>query len=317
MVLTKYDLLLNWITENAQNILVYAIHCDTAEKADDLIAMLYTMGFRWENDDLANKHFEEDGTVTTKWKSKGRQTCYSVTSTKIILYGSSSFYNSQGKIIIEYDDLFAEAENASQTIDSDELKQNFVDNVPDTDLVDNEVADASQVQVLQEKECPICHNFIQNDGSKFCMECGYEVPANFFITSASEKTEHIAEEQVLDDTINNEVENQTLSKAPKEVIDNNDSVANELTETQDSSFNNSEQTNDKKQKKNKKTIIQIVVIGVIVLLFMGVIFGVNMIKSNSDNDYGKFSGKWEVVTQTTAQQSEDQTEVLTEAHNNE
>lgn len=287
--MTKYDLLLNWITENAQDILVYAIHCDTAEKADDLIAMLYTMGFRWENDDLANKHFEEDGTVTTKWKSKGRQTCYSVTSTKIILYGSSSFYNSQGKIIIEYDDLFAEAENTSQTIDSNELKQNFVDNVPDTDLVDNEVADASQVQILQEKECPVCHNLIQNDGSKFCMECGYEVPANFFITSASKETESITEEQMFDDTINNDTE----------------------------------QTSDKEQKKDKKTIIQIVIIGIIVLLFMGVIFGVNMIKSNSDNDYGKFSGKWEVVTQTTTQQSESQTqpetqiEALTEAHDNE
>lgn len=309
-ILTKYELLQEWINDNANDILMFAVHCDTNEKAEDFISMLYSMGFRWENDDLAEKHFTEDGTVTTKWEIKNKQTCYSITPTKIILFSSLYFYSSQGKIIIEYDDLFGNAENPDRIIDIECLKDDFVDEVVKPPEVDNQIDDISQLNFLDFKECPNCHNNIQNDGSKFCMECGFEVPNNFFIEPKSlENDDKVTSEDIIEE--NNE---EKPKEKVKEIIvtKNDDASIKDHPVSENDSTNNlpktvsfvtkstdqAEETKEKSGRGGHK--LQVFLMGIIIVAFAGAMLFVNQAKINSDNDFNKFSEKWELVEETTA-----------------
>lgn len=308
--MTKYELLQEWINDNANDILMFAVHCDTNEKAEDFISMLYSMGFRWENDDLAEKHFTEDGTVTTKWEIKNKQTCYSITPTKIILFSSLYFYSSQGKIIIEYDDLFGNAENPDRIIDIECLKDDFVDEVVKPPEVDNQIDDISQLNFLDFKECPNCHNNIQNDGSKFCMECGFEVPNNFFIEPKSlENDDKVTSEDIIEE--NNE---EKPKEKVKEIIvtKNDDASIKDHPVSENDSTNNlpktvsfvtkstdqAEETKEKSGRGGHK--LQVFLMGIIIVAFAGAMLFVNQAKINSDNDFNKFSEKWELVEETTA-----------------
>lgn len=308
--MTKYELLQEWINDNANDILMFAIHCDTNEKAEDFISMLYSMGFRWENDDLAEKHFTEDGTVTTKWEIKNKQTCYSITPTKIILFSSLYFYSSQGKIIIEYDDLFSNAENPDRIIDIECLKDDFVDEVVKPPEIDNQVDDISQLNFLDFKECPNCHNNIQNDGSKFCMECGFEVPNNFFIEPKSLKEN---DESTSEDIIEENNKEKPKEDVEETVVTKDNDVSAKLNITSENDFANdlpktvsfvtkstdkTEETKEKNSRGGHK--LQIFLMGVIIVAFAGAMLFVNQAKINSDNDFNKFSEKWELVEETTA-----------------
>lgn len=308
--MTKYELLQEWISDNANDILMFAVHCDTNEKAEDFISMLYSLGFRWENDDLAEKHFTEDGTVTTKWEIKNKQTCYSITPTKIILFSSLYFYGSQGKIIIEYDDLFGNAENPDRIIDIECLKGDFVDEVVKPPEVDNQIDDISQLNFLDFKECPNCHNNIQNDGSKFCMECGFEVPNNFFIEPKS--LEHDVE-ATSEDIVEENNTKKTKEKTKETVAAKDDDVSTKInTISENNSTNDLPKTNsfvtrpiDETEKIKEKNSrgghkLQIFLMGVIIVAFAGAMVFVNQAKINSDNDFNKFSKKWELVEETTA-----------------
>ena len=298
--LTKYDLLLNWITENAQDILYYAIHCDTKEKAEDLIAMLYTMGFRWENDDLANKHFLEDGTVTTKWESKKEHTCYTITPAKLILFGSESYYSSLGKMICSYDELFAEASDLQNKINEEELKEEFEES-------SSKKNKSQQIKTLKSRICPLCHNEILNDGSKFCMECGFQIPEDFFqyiqpvIDSDSSVDDANTENDI---NLTEEVTGDDFtSENNSDIIKSEDVPANNLNFVVDE--------NDKTKKLNK-TAKQLIIIGVIIFIFLGVLFGVKIYQSKVNNDFGRFSENWEVVEQVSAEDDVSETEIQAE-----
>ena len=308
--MTKYELLQEWINDNASDILMFAVHCDTNEKAEDFISMLYSMGFRWENDDLAEKHFTEDGTVTTKWEIKNKQTCYSITPTKIILFSSLYFYSSQGKIIIEYDDLFSNAENPDRIIDIECLKDDFVDEVVKPPEVDNQIDDISQLNFLDFKECPNCHNNIQNDGSKFCMECGFEVPNNFFIEPKSlENDDKVTSEDIIEE--NNE--EKPKEKVKEIIVTKNDDASikdhpvsendstNDLPKTVSFVTKSTDQAEETKEKSGRGGHkLQVFLMGIIIVAFAGAMLFVNQAKINSDNDFNKFSEKWELVEETTA-----------------
>lgn len=299
--LTKYDLLLNWITENAQDILYYAIHCDTKEKAEDLIAMLYTMGFRWENDDLANKHFLEDGTVTTKWESKKEHTCYTITPAKLILFGSESYYSSLGKMICSYDELFAEASDLQNKINEEELKEEFEES-------NSKKNKSQQIKTLKSRICPSCHNEILNDGSKFCMECGFQIPEDFFqyIQPVMDSDSSVNDENTENDVnLTEEVTgNDFTFENDSDIIKSEDVPANNL------NFIVGE--NDKTQKLNK-TAKQLIIIGVIIFVFLGVLFGVKIYQSKVNNDFGRFSENWEVVEQVSAEDNIPETETQAES----
>lgn len=281
--MTKYDILLNWITENAQNIMLYAIHCDTNEKAEDLISMLYLMGFHWENDKLTAKHFAENGSVTTKWSTKGKQTCYSITSNKLILHSSISFCNNQGKIVVEYDDLFDEADDIDKSIDAQQLKKNFVDEVQE-DVSESETI--LQRSVINQKECPECHNILFNDGSKYCMNCGYEIPSDFFLDEVVTPVDIdiSSDSETVDDTD----EHEELQRED-DVVPSESEVSSSLSESQ-----------MKVRKTNKKLIKQITIICLTIIIVIGVILGVNCFNAKSNNDYGKFSSEWQTVTEQTS-----------------
>ena len=298
--LTKYDLLLNWITENAQDILHYAIHCDTKEKAEDLIAMLYTMGFRWENDDLANKHFLEDGTVTTKWESKKEHTCYTITPAKLILFGSESYYSSLGKMICSYDELFAEASDLQNKINEEELKEEFEES-------SSKKNKSQQIKTLKSRICPLCHNEILNDGSKFCMECGFQIPEDFFqyIQPVMD-----SDSSVDDANTENDV-NLTEKVTGDDFTPENDSDIIKSEDVPTNNLNFVVDENDKNKKLNK-TAKQLIIIGVIIFIFLGVLFGVKIYQSKVNNDFGRFSENWEVVEQVSAEDNVPETETQAE-----
>lgn len=298
--LTKYDLLLNWITENAQDILYYAIHCDTKEKAEDLIAMLYTMGFRWENDDLANKHFLEDGTVTTKWESKKEHTCYTITPAKLILFGSESYYSSLGKMICSYDELFAEASDLQNKINEEELKEEFEES-------SSKKNKSQQIKTLKSRICPLCHNEILNDGSKFCMECGFQIPEDFFqyIQPVMDSDSSVDDANTENDVnLTEEVTGDDFtSENDSDIIKSEDVPANNLNFVVDE--------NDKTKKLNK-TAKQLIIIGVIIFIFLGVLLGIKIYQSKVNNDFGRFSENWEVVEQVSAEDNVPETETQAE-----
>lgn len=298
--LTKYDLLLNWITENAQDILYYAIHCDTKEKAEDLIAMLYTMGFRWENDDLANKHFLEDGTVTTKWESKKEHTCYTITPAKLILFGSESYYSSLGKMICSYDELFAEASDLQNKINEEELKEEFEES-------NSKKNKSQQIKTLKSRICPLCHNEILNDGSKFCMECGFQIPEDFFqyIQPVMD-----SDSSVDDANTENDV-NLTEEVTGDDFTSENDSDIIKSEDVPTNNLNFVVDENDKTKKLNK-TAKQLIIIGVIIFIFLGVLFGVKIYQSKVNNDFGRFSENWKVVEQVSAEDDVSETETQAE-----
>lgn len=298
--LTKYDLLLNWITENAQDILYYAIHCDTKEKAEDLIAMLYTMGFRWENDDLANKHFLEDGTVTTKWESKKEHTCYTITPAKLILFGSESYYSSLGKMICSYDELFAEASDLQNKINEEELKEEFEES-------SSKKNKSQQIKTLKSRICPLCHNEILNDGSKFCMECGFQIPEDFFqyIQPVMD-----SDSSVDDANTENDV-NLTEEVTGDDFTSENDSDIIKSEDVPTNNLNFVVDENDKTKKLNK-TAKQLIIIGVIIFIFLGVLFGVKIYQSKVNNDFGRFSENWKVVEQVSAEDDVSETETQAE-----
>lgn len=298
--LTKYDLLLNWITENAQDILYYAIHCDTKEKAEDLIAMLYTMGFRWENDDLANKHFLEDGTVTTKWESKKEHTCYTITPAKLILFGSESYYSSLGKMICSYDELFAEASDLQNKINEEELKEEF----EESSLKKNK---SQQIKALKSRICPLCHNEILNDGSKFCMECGFQIPEDFF-----QYIQPVMDSDLSVDDANTENDvNLTEEVTGDDFTSENDSDIIKSEDVPTNNLNFVVDENDKTKKLNK-TAKQLIIIGVIIFIFLGVLFGVKIYQSKVNNDFGRFSENWEIVEQVSAEDNVPETETQAE-----
>lgn len=299
--LTKYDLLLNWITENAQDILYYAIHCDTKEKAEDLIAMLYTMGFRWENDDLANKHFLEDGTVTTKWESKKEHTCYTITPAKLILFGSESYYLSLGKTICSYDELFAEASDLKNKINEEELKEEFEE-------LNSKRNKLQKVQALKSRICPSCHNEILNDGSKFCMECGYEIPEDFF--TYIDESNKVNEDNV--DATGVQTTEETSEEEEFTSDKSNDTIESVNNTTEDSEVENISNDASDVPRKTNKTAKQLIIIGVIIFVFLGVVFGVKIYQSKMSNDFGRFSEKWEIVEQTSTEDNVSETETQVE-----
>ena len=258
------------------------------------------MGFRWENDDLANKHFLEDGTVTTKWESKKEHTCYTITPAKLILFGSESYYSSLGKMICSYDELFAEASDLQNKINEEELKEEFEES-------SSKKNKSQQIKTLKSRICPLCHNEILNDGSKFCMECGFQIPEDFFqyIQPVMD-----SDSSVDDANTENDV-NLTEKVTGDDFTPENDSDIIKSEDVPTNNLNFVVDENDKTKKLNK-TAKQLIIIGVIIFIFLGVLFGVKIYQSKVNNDFGRFSENWEVVEQVSAEDNVPETETQAE-----
>lgn len=321
--MTKIQILIEFIEAHPVDIMWEAIHCDTKEKAEDLVGMFYALDYRWENDDLAQKHFKEDGTITTKWEEKGKNTCYSITPTKIILFGSKSFYEVQEKHIVTYEEMFGEAEDFNVQIDKSLLLQDFKKEV-----------EVVKVEELPQRYCPQCGNILLNNGEKFCMECGFRIPENFFVQEASKSEPPNPESTSAIPNIIQQ-DQQTSQTSPTQVFTIPSVVDNPVQEVENNSQQlpakadfsvqnttnvqeipkNQDNVNDSllkdKKSSNHLTNKLLIVLSIFVIIALGLFVGQYFVGNNMDNDYGKFSSSWqkiELVTQTDTEESSNSTE---------
>lgn len=302
--MTKLQILIDFIDAHPADIMWEAIHCDAKEKAEDLVAMFYALDYRWENDDLAKKHFQEDGTITTKWDEKGKNTCYSITPTKIILFGSKSFYQAQEKNIISYDEMFGEAEDFNRSIDNAVLLREFKE---------EEKTKTVKIEELEKRFCPQCGNPLFNNGEKFCMECGFKIPENFFIKEVPQEipqpvptnTQNViqAEQPIPSDSV------QQNPKELENFIQNNEIVQ----ENQENSKNAVDILPKNKKSSSHLMNRLLIVLSIFIIVALGLFIAQYCVGNNMDNDYGKFSNSWERIELVTQSNEEDTTEeVLTE-----
>lgn len=273
--MTKYEILIDYIQNNAEELYYHAIHCDTPEKAKDLISLLYLLDFHWENDTNINTHFNNNE-VITNWDKKGRRTCYSILPSKIILYGNKSFYESQGKNIISYDELFAEADNLTDVtkIELEKAPDKTENSVPETQNDNTKINNEKEQDVAF---CPECGTPLHSGTEKFCMNCGYDLFSNTLLK------EEINQEETDDKASVQEGINPVSLIENQDVGDNNN--PSDVKETSQVVSINA----------NVATKIQLIFISAIIILFLIVIVGVKIIQFSYPNHFEEFSGIWETV----------------------
>lgn len=268
--MTKTQIMTNFIVENAVDIFRFAFLCDTEEKAEDFISILYKLGCRWSLTSTEEDHFSNNE-IITKWKDAGKNTCYSINVNKIIFKGRKQFFESQGKEIVTYDKLFKDASDLDSSNDNEELKKNFISAPKDIISETQKLEESSGLLQLQEKKCPECGNIIKNGQSKFCMECGFKISEDFF--------------NIVDDENNKESE---------DVKD--DAVSEKQDDTQ--SLTKDEVANVKTAANKTKQLSQLLFIAFCALTALVIIvFFANFIISRSvQNDFSKFTGVWEQIS---------------------
>lgn len=268
--MTKTQIMTNFIVENAVDIFRFAFLCDTEEKAEDFISILYKLGCRWSLTSTEEDHFSNNE-IITKWKDAGKNTCYSINVNKIIFKGRKQFFESQGKEIVTYDKLFKDASDLDSSNNNEELKKNFISAPKDIISETQKLEESSGLLQLQEKKCPECGSIIKNGQSKFCMECGFKIPEDFF--------------NIVDDENNKESE---------DVKD--DAVSEKQDDTQ--SLTKDEVANVKTAANKTKQLSQLLFIAFCALTALVIIvFFANFIISRSvQNDFSKFTGVWEQIS---------------------
>lgn len=270
--MTKTEAVLGFVTKNAEDLPAFAIHCDTEAKARSLISVLYNVGFYWSESVNPFEHFDRNGEILTKWKKNGKHTCYSLTLSKLIFFGNKSFYERQGRTVVEYDQLF-EGTDPDENVNLDEIKEKLLGiqqqkNVSD-DAANGENKDLDQEPTevtpepvyVKQRKCPQCGEMLENDGSKFCMECGFEIPETFFDGV-----------QVIDPKTQQE------AKSEPEKTDNiqgNGTLAKNAT---------------------KRQLVIIAAIVVFAVIFAIVVLAIS---NNKGNDFATFSSIWESATIST------------------
>lgn len=268
--MTKTQIMTNFIVENAVDIFRFAFLCDTEEKAEDFISILYKLGCRWSLTSTEEDHFSNDK-IITKWKDAGKNTCYSINVNKIIFKGRKQFFENQGKEIVTYDKLFKDASDFDLPNDNEELKKDFISTPKDIISETQKLEESSGLLQIQEKKCPECGSIIKNGQGKFCMECGFKIPEDFF------------------DIINNENNEENEST-------NGDVVSEKQDDTQN--LTKDEITDVKTTVDKTKQLSQLLIITFCVLIALVIIvFFANFIINRSvQNDFSKFTGIWEQVS---------------------
>lgn len=268
----KTEAVLGFVTKNAEDLPAFAIHCDTEAKARSLISVLYNVGFYWSESVNPFEHFDRNGEILTKWKKNGKHTCYSLTLSKLIFFGNKSFYERQGRTVVEYDQLF-DGTDPNENVNLDEIKEKLLGiqqqknasdgaaNGENKDLDQEPAAVTPEPVYIKQRKCPQCGEMLENDGSKFCMECGFEIPETFFDGA-----------QVIDPKTQQE------DKSEPEKTDNiqgNGTLAKNAT---------------------KRQLVIIAAIVVFAVIFAIVVLAIS---NNKGNDFATFSSIWESATIST------------------
>lgn len=267
--MNKTEAVLGFVTKNAEDLPAFAIHCDTEAKARSLISVLYNVGFYWSESVNPFEHFDRNGEILTKWKKNGKHTCYSLTLSKLIFFGNKSFYERQGRTVVEYDQLF-DGTDPNENVNLDEIKEKLLGiqqqkNIPDDAAngenknLDQEPTSVTPEPVyIKQRKCPQCGEMLENDGSKFCMECGFEIPETFFDGV-----------QVIDPKTQQEDE---LEREKTDNIQGNGTLTKNAT---------------------KRQLVIIAAIVVFAVIFAIVVLAIS---NNKGNDFATFSSIWESAT---------------------
>lgn len=200
-------MIINQIQEyiNSHNEQQFAIHCETEEKAIELLKMLANLGFIWSvNTPLLNGE-----NVDTRWYEKKAKTCYTFTpGSNILLTARKEFYANKGVDIISYDDFINQFS---------QINEKFVQNT--NDIIDNTVIETAikntnvtSTEMSENIEnyiyCANCGNKIKST-SKFCFSCGAK---NSTTKKTSQKEcENISDYQETDLNIADEITQQSNS----------------------------------------------------------------------------------------------------------
>lgn len=96
-----------------------AIHCDTREKAEYLIAMYAASGKAWSS---TSPLITNENEYVTRWGKDKEATCYRVNESdyKYLFKSIANVYEKKGVIVIEFQDLFPFISLTEQPIVEDE-----------------------------------------------------------------------------------------------------------------------------------------------------------------------------------------------------
>ena len=153
----------------------FAIHCETEEKAIELLKILAELGFIWSvNAPLLNG--EE---VDTRWYNKKAKTCYTFTpGSNILLTARKEFYANKGIDIISYDDFinqFSQINDKFIDVAVGTEYNSNIETVVDINEINREETISQEYEIKAEEPeymyCTNCGNKIRKK-SKFCFGCG-------------------------------------------------------------------------------------------------------------------------------------------------
>lgn len=218
--MTKTQAVKNFLKENTEyNEFVF--HCPTLETAQELVRILYTLGYHWDENLPYN---EQD--VVDRWHYK-KKNCIAIGSLndpdKERLYtGRMGMYVNQGRVIVEVKDLLDEANEPDIPVDipAEEPKQ---ENDESTEIKENEPQTEKATTVTKEftKICPSCckENLLE---AKFCTFCGN--PFSFIDKpnpiKATEDVENVVINESPEENVKDVVENESLKEDTKDVVVN-------------------------------------------------------------------------------------------------
>lgn len=88
-----------------------AIHCDTQEKAEILMAMYYVLGKKWGVNPI---FIEKENRFVTRWKKNKTDTCYRISpeDDSCLVNGSKAYYeNKDNVVVVNFNEIFKSVVN--------------------------------------------------------------------------------------------------------------------------------------------------------------------------------------------------------------
>lgn len=88
-----------------------AIHCDTQEKAEILMAMYYVLGKKWGVNPI---FLEKENRFVTRWKKNRTDTCYRISTEddSCLVNGSKAYYeNKNNVVVVNFNEIFKSVVN--------------------------------------------------------------------------------------------------------------------------------------------------------------------------------------------------------------
>lgn len=224
--MTKLQYLKNFLNET-QDFNDFAFHCSTLEEAEELVQLLYELGYYW----FPNSEYSKDE-VYKRWNQKKKNTCIVIGSQNIpdknILFnGRMGMYVNQGRAIVEMEDFFNEIESTSSFVTSNDKK-----------ITESEIDNATYKDT---KKCPKCNTEIPKE-AKFCRICGNKFNTQDTVTIETE------------DYVENKNDIKGKTELKQNIIDDSENKNSVLDFINKGKINKN--TNTETEKESKKTGVE-------------------------------------------------------------